>query len=376
MSSTGKRSEPQVRPASDNSEPLMLEIQGLYHNYGLVQALRGVSLTAKSGEFLTILGESGSGKTTMLRMISGLEQPTSAERISIDGQHVAGVSAAQRNCTTVFQNYALFPHMSVRENVEYGLSVRGVPKIDRKQRAIEALEMVRLGNKSERGIAQLSGGERQRVALARALVTHPSILLLDEPLGALDEKLRQQMQEELVSLHKQLGMTFIYITHSQEEALTMSDRIALMRQGQIVQLGTPQELFDRPVSRFCADFMGFENILTGSLIKLNGTQAVVEIDGIRLEGVWSGPNDGTLGQQVCVAIRSERLRLGKPGNQEPGMDTIDCTPGDHLYRGKYVDQRLHSPLGKLRARIWDQSQQQSEFSSVSWRKEDCVVTAT
>ena len=241
---------------------LMLEVVDAVHAYGPVVALDHVSLEARRGEFLTILGESGSGKTTLLRVISGLERPTSVERLAIDGIDVADKPAAQRNCTTVFQSYALFPHMSVAENVGYGLEgARRAARGDAPRASPQALALVRLPARRDRRISQLSGGERQRVALARALVTRPAVLLLDEPLGALDEKLRMEMQSELVDIQRSLGVTFVYITHSQEEALTMSDRVILMRAGRIEQSGTPVELFDQPVSRFAAEFMGFENLL-------------------------------------------------------------------------------------------------------------------
>ena len=374
-SKTGRkdRQRSQAESPLDEAIPPMLNIENVQHNYGDVQALRGVSLTAAKGEFLTILGESGSGKTTLLRIISGLEQPTAVDRIEIDGVDVAQLPAAQRNCTTVFQNYALFPHMSVRENVEYGLSVRGIGSDERERRALEALDLVRLDGKSERGIGQLSGGERQRVALARALVTQPAILLLDEPLGALDEKLRQQMQEELVVLHRQLGMTFIYITHSQEEALTMSDRIVLMSQGQIVQAGTPETLFDRPNSQFSADFMGFENILTGTLQSFKEPYAEVSLGGKSVKGVWTGKTLPEIGQAILVAFRSERVKIGDSIDTSKACNTLPCTAGDRLYRGKYVDQTAETEFGPVRARIWDRSQQLSDFKQISWRFDDCVV---
>ena len=358
----------------ENMRSTMLELQNVSHNYGAVKALRNVSLTAYKGEFLTILGESGSGKTTMLRVISGLETATSSEAIAIEGASVAHLPAAQRNCTTVFQNYALFPHMSVQENVEYGLSVRGISKADRAKRAIEALEMAKLDGKADRRVSQLSGGERQRVALARAIVTQPAILLLDEPLGALDEKLRQQMQEELVKLHSQLGMTFVYITHSQEEALTMSDRIALMCNGEIAQLGTPEDLFDRPNSAFAAEFMGFENIFEGHLKDISDEHVSVEVNGHEFHGRWSGHQAPTIGQTACVAIRAERLKLeGSKNNAED--NALKCSAGSTLYRGKYVDQHLQTEIGAMRVRIWDRASRKSSISMVSWHPDDCVVTA-
>ena len=259
------QSEAAAPPIAEAGGDQILQVEHATHRFGDVVALNDVSITARRGEFLTLLGESGSGKTTLLRIVAGLERPTRIARIAIDGEDVSAIPASRRNCTTVFQHYALFPHMSVGQNVEYGLRVRGIDKDQRRKRAEDALALVRLLDKYGRRVHQLSGGERQRVALARALVTEPAILLLDEPLGALDEKLRVDMQVELLDLHEKLGLTFIYVTHSQEEALTMSDRIILMRRGRIVQEGPPTDLFDRPATRFVADFMGVENLLEGTI---------------------------------------------------------------------------------------------------------------
>ena len=266
----------------------ILQVEHATHHFGDVVALDDVSITARRGEFLTLLGESGSGKTTLLRIVAGLESPTRIARIAIDGEDVSAIPASRRNCTTVFQHYALFPHMSVGQNVEYGLRVRGIDKDQRRQRAEDTLALVRLLDKYGRRVHQLSGGERQRVALARALVTEPAILLLDEPLGALDEKLRVDMQVELLDLHEKLGLTFIYVTHSQEEALTMSDRIILMRSGRIVQEGPPTDLFDRPATRFVADFMGVENLFEGTIESVQNGTASVRIGGHLISGAWSG----------------------------------------------------------------------------------------
>ena len=290
---------------------LMLEVVDAVHAYGPVVALDHVSLDARRGEFLTILGESGSGKTTLLRIISGLERPKSVERLAIDGIDVADKPAAQRNCTTVFQSYALFPHMSVAENVGYGLKVRRVPRQEIAKSVAQALALVRLGQKGERRISQLSGGERQRVALARALVTRPAILLLDEPLGALDEKLRIEMQSELVEIQRSLGVTFVYITHSQEEALTMSDRVVLLRSGRIEQSGAPVDLFDRPVSRFAAEFMGFENLLPGIVREAHADgRLVVAIGDVLIHGFSPTPAALPSGAEALVAVRAERLAPG------------------------------------------------------------------
>lgn len=359
-----------VRP--DSISPI-LTIENVTHEYGSVTALNGVSLEASQGEFLTVLGESGSGKTTLLRVISGLERPTHVDRIEIEGMDVAEVPAASRNCTTVFQNYALFPHMSVRENVEYGLSVRGIDREECRRRAENSLHLVRLSNMGNRRIAQLSGGEKQRVALARAMVTQPAILLLDEPLGALDEKLRQDMQEELVDLHRKLGMTFIYITHSQEEALTISDRIMLMRRGSIVQCGRPAEFFDRPNSRFAAEFMGFENIFPVVVKGVTDTTVTASLSDHMIRGVWASPGSPRIGQHAFAAIRAERLKIGGSTRGRRGRNEAGCMPGPRLYRGKYVDQSADTSFGKVRVRIWEQTLQSGQFDSVSWEIDDCVI---
>jgi spermidine/putrescine transport system ATP-binding protein len=354
--------------------PPILEVRGVTHRFGEVVALDRVSITARQGEFLTILGQSGSGKTTLLRIISGLEKPTQVERLAIAGQDVTSISAADRNCTTVFQHYALFPHMSVGENVEYGLKVRGVEAASRRQRARDALALVRLADKDARRVHQLSGGERQRVALARALVTRPAILLLDEPLGALDEKLRLDMQVELLDLHKKLGMTFVYITHSQEEALTMSDRVILMRSGQIVQEGEPRALFDRPASRFVADFMGVENIFEGDLARAQGDRAAVSVGDHTLAGTWCGEQPPAVGQKAFVGIRAERIHLEVNGAaQSEGGNRIPCRPANTIYKGKYLDQSLETDFGMIKARIWDSDVDLSRIDGLWWAERDCMI---
>jgi putative spermidine/putrescine transport system ATP-binding protein len=225
-----------------------------------VVAVEGIDLEIVRGEFFTMLGPSGSGKTTTLRLIAGFERPDSG-RILLAGEDVGGKPPYQRDVNTVFQDYALFPHMTVGQNVEYGLKVKGMPKRERRSRAAEALEMVRLGGFGQRKPVQLSGGQRQRVALARAIVNLPRVLLLDEPLGALDLKLRQEMQIELKGIQQEVGITFVYVTHDQEEALTMSDRIAVFSHGRIDQVGTPVEVYEHPATEFVAGFVGVSNVL-------------------------------------------------------------------------------------------------------------------
>lgn len=353
----------------ENSTELMLEVEDVVHKYGQVVALSNVSLSAGRGEFLTILGSSGSGKTTMLRVISGLETPHSVRRLRIGGVDVVGLPPAKRSCTTVFQNYALFPHMSVVENVAYGLKIRGNSKQDAISEALSALEMVQLRSKADRSIRQLSGGERQRVALARAVVTRPSVLLLDEPLGALDERLRQDMQLELVELQRKLGMTFVYITHSQEEALTMSDRVVLMRSGQVEQSGAPLDLFDRPVTRFAADFMGYENILDGKLLGFEGSTGQVELQGdVTVHGTLASQAIRP-GDTVSIAVRAERIAAADPGDN--GMD---ARLKSKIYRGKYTDLVAETRAGDFRMRSWDGVPDEAQaFDRIGWKATDAVI---
>ena len=253
-----------------------VRLAGLRKSYGQVAAVAGVDLEIAEGEFFTMLGPSGSGKTTLLRLIAGFERPDQGS-VELGGRDVTREPPYARDVNTVFQDYALFPHMSVLANVEYGLRVRRVPRDQRRQRAEAALEMVRLTGLSGRKPVQLSGGQRQRVALARAIVNEPEVLLLDEPLGALDLKLRQEMQLELKRIQREVGITFIYVTHDQEEALTMSDRLAVFNHGRIEQLGTPVEVYERPASAFVAGFIGISNLL-----ERDGRQFTIRPEKIRI----------------------------------------------------------------------------------------------
>jgi putative spermidine/putrescine transport system ATP-binding protein len=246
--------------APDGAAPPDISVRGLTKRYGDVVAVDGVDLDIAAGEFFTMLGPSGSGKTTTLRMIAGFEMPDEGT-IELAGEDVSRLPPYDRPVNTVFQDYALFPHMSVQENVEYGLMVRKVKKGERRERAADALRMVRLSGFGDRKPAQLSGGQRQRVALARAIVNRPRVLLLDEPLGALDLKLRQEMQIELKAIQREVGITFVYVTHDQEEALTMSDRLAVFNQGRIEQIGPPAEVYEHPQSEFIAGFVGVSNVI-------------------------------------------------------------------------------------------------------------------
>jgi len=249
-----------------------VRFQNASRRFGLVRAVDGVTLDIVEGEFFAMLGPSGSGKTTCLRLIAGFEQPDEGH-IEIFGETAEGVPPYRRNVNTVFQDYALFPHMTVGENVAYGLRIKGVARADREAKARDALAMVKLAGYEDRRPAQLSGGQRQRVALSRALVNGPKVLLLDEPLGALDLKLREQMQEELKTLQKELGITFVFVTHDQGEALSMANRVAVFNEGRIIQVGSPADVYERPQSRFVADFVGSSNVLSPTFASGHGGAA-------------------------------------------------------------------------------------------------------
>lgn len=276
--------------------------------------LQGISLTIGKGEFITLLGASGCGKTTTLRIIAGLEQPDSGS-VWLEGQDVTALEPNRRDVNTVFQNYALFPHMNVAENIGYGLKIRKVPKGEIKKKVKEMLELVQLEGYEKRKPSELSGGQRQRVAIARALVNNPRVLLLDEPLGALDLQLRRAMQLELKRLQKKLGITFIYITHDQEEAINMSDRIVVMNKGRFEQIGTPDEIYDHPRTSYVATFVGNANILKGTVVSVSGSYAKVKL-GEQFAKVYIGANQEdqiteTLipGEPVTLAVRSENIVL-------------------------------------------------------------------
>lgn len=280
--------------------------------------LDNISLEISKGEFITLLGSSGCGKTTTLRIIAGLEQPD-AGSVWLDGREVTGLEPNQRDVNTVFQNYALFPHMNVAENIGYGLKLKKVPKSEIRKKVSQMLELVQLEGYEKRKPSELSGGQKQRVAIARALVNNPKVLLLDEPLGALDLQLRRAMQIELKHLQKKLGITFIYITHDQEEAINMSDRIAVMKDGRIEQIGTPDEIYNHPKTSYVATFVGNANILHGAAESIQGENAIVKIGNdrviVKLETSQQNTEDTgvkqylSAGEKVTLAVRSENILL-------------------------------------------------------------------
>ncbi len=319
-----------------------IRLVDLAKSFGSVRAVDGVTLDIADGEFFSMLGPSGSGKTTVLRMIAGFEQPTEG-RIELAGADVTTQPPFARDVNTVFQDYALFPHMTVAENVEYGLRVKKVGKAERRTRAAHALETVRLGHLGDRRPGQLSGGQRQRVALARALVNRPKVLLLDEPLGALDLKLRREMQIELKEIQRDVGITFVFVTHDQEEALTLSDRIAVFNDGRIQQVATPRELYENPDSAFVAGFVGTSNLLTGA-----AAQAVVGRQGtfsIRPEKIHV--DEAPEGAATAQGTVREVVYLGSSNHY---VVELDAPPGDDGQPPSLtvLRQNLHSDDGVSR----------------------------
>jgi putative spermidine/putrescine transport system ATP-binding protein len=297
-----------------------VRFDGVVKRFGDFIAVHGIDLEVREGEFFSMLGPSGSGKTTCLRMIAGFERPTEG-RIWLGDRDVAGLPPFEREVNTVFQDYALFPHYTVQENVEYGLRVRKVAKASRAEQAREALRMVQLEGFEDRKPAALSGGQRQRVALARALVMRPRVLLLDEPLGALDLKLRQAMQVELKDIQRRVGLTFIYVTHDQEEALTMSDRLAVFSQGRIEQVGTPAEVYERPATDFVAGFVGVSNVLEGEAARaVTGSPHAITIrpEKIHLEQREISPRDGEV---VAAGTVTKVVYLGAFTRYVVGLDS-------------------------------------------------------
>jgi putative spermidine/putrescine transport system ATP-binding protein len=342
-----------------------IELRDVSKTFGQVTVVEGLNLEVRKGEFLSLLGPSGSGKTTILMMLAGFEGATSGD-ILLDGEKIDHLPPYRRGMGVVFQNYALFPHMSVAENVAFPLEMRGAPKSEVRPRVKAALDRVQLGHLADRRPDQLSGGQQQRVALTRALVYEPKVILMDEPLGALDKKLREEMQLEIRELHRRLGLTIIFVTHDQFEALTMSDRIAIFDAGKIAQIGTAGEVYDHPHNRFVAEFIGETNLLDGVV---KGPTAVELANGATV----AVPHHGhAVGNRVSVSIRPERLRLD--GN---GENRLEATISDVVYQGDHL--RLHLDAGALslvaRLERGAAERRTGERATVSFAAADCSVFA-
>jgi len=323
-----------------------IALEAVSKRFGKADAVRDVNLAIGEGEFFSLLGPSGCGKTTTLRMIAGLEVPDEG-RIVLQGKDVTSVSANRRPVNMVFQQYALFPHMSIYDNVAFGLKVKRVPSSERRERVLELLRVVSLEGLEDRRPRQLSGGQQQRVALARALVNRPAALLLDEPLGALDVKLRKQMQLELKRIQDELGTTFVYVTHDQDEALAMSDRIAVMNGGRVEQIGGPREIYERPLTAFVADFIGSLNALDLRVDELVGAYAVMRFgeDERIVVPVGSGTRAG---DPLRVAVRPERIRIGAvDGLGADGGSRLDGTVAQIVYLGMYTQFHVETRAGRV-----------------------------
>ncbi|WP_238916110.1 ABC transporter ATP-binding protein [Clostridium sp. YIM B02555] len=348
---------------------VIVKIDNVNKQYGENHVVKDLILDIKKGEFLTMLGPSGCGKTTTLRMIAGFETPTSGN-IYIEGEEIQNTEPYAREVNTVFQNYALFPHMTIYDNLAFGLTVKKVNKAEIKKRVTEILELVQLVGFENRKPDQLSGGQKQRVAIGRALINNPKVLLLDEPLGALDLKLRKQMQFELKRLQKKLGITFIYVTHDQEEALTMSDRIAIMYEGNLEQIGTPKEIYETPKSKFVADFIGESNIFYGVANKINN-----EVLDIKLENGSVLAVDSQIGNNeiIYVLVRPENIKLSK----EPveGFSLFGKVK-EHIYIGNVNKTIILLPTGmevKMNTTPKVELLPVGSEICVYWEKEDAVV---
>jgi spermidine/putrescine transport system ATP-binding protein len=373
------------RPAASSSAPIVPDVRlaELTKRYGDVVAVDHVSVDVRAGEFFSLLGPSGCGKTTTLRMIGGFELPTSG-RVELRGRDVTAEPPERRPVNMVFQSYALFPHLSVFDNVAFGLRRRRVADVDVRRRVGATLELVRLTGYDRRGPGELSGGQQQRVALARALVCEPTVLLLDEPLGALDLKLRRQLQVELKRVQVEVGITFVYVTHDQEEALALSDRIAVMNGGRIEQLGTPEELYDQPSSRFVADFIGTTNLMAGTVASVTPDGALLRLDGGGACIV--APGRLVVGERAEIAVRPEVLEL-LPLVDSAAAAAPDGAPGgawlrgaveQSAYLGTAISYQVRTEGGRAVVATVPRTHDRLAAGTpveIRWRSEDALVLA-
>ncbi|MCU0567488.1 MAG: ABC transporter ATP-binding protein [Oculatellaceae cyanobacterium Prado106] len=367
------------RPTSEVETQLDVELRKVFKVFNGETAVRGIDLHIQRGEFFSILGPSGCGKTTTLRLIAGFEEPTGGE-VLIRGQSMTQVPAHQRPVNTVFQSYALFNHMTVWDNVAFGLRIKKCGFAETNERVSSALQLVKMDSFARRFPAQLSGGQQQRVALARALVNRPTVVLLDEPLGALDLKLRKEMQVELSNLHQELGVTFIMVTHDQEEALSLSDRIAVMNQGRVEQIGTPSEIYEFPTTPFVADFIGDTNLFQG---KVDGTYAstleVLTDNGLKIAAKRNESWNGSSPQDVVISVRPEKIQVAL---HEPD-EQVNCYEG-RLKHVMYLGTHVHYVVELLtgdRLTVMQPNRAESLIDlhtpvHVYWSANDCLALAS
>jgi len=327
-----REARPRIEPWQDPEAVPFVRIQGVTKTFGEVYAVDNVTLDIFKGEFFALLGPSGCGKSTLLRILAGLERPTSG-RVLIDGQDMTDVPPWRRPVNMMFQSYALFPHLSVRKNIAFGLEQERLPRAEIAERVAEVVRLVRLEGLEDRKPDQLSGGQKQRVALARALVKRPKVLLLDEPLAALDKKLRDQTQLELVNIQDRLGLTFVIVTHDQEEAMTVGSRMAIMRDGQIAQIGTPSEIYEYPASRFVAEFVGEVNLIEARFSSVNGSTMRVRAPALGIEIVTDRPVPALPGEPLWVAVRPEKISISKSPPPETGHNCVTGEVFDIEYLG-------------------------------------------
>ena len=347
----------------------IVEIEGVNKIYGKNHVVKDLTLAVEEGEFLTLLGSSGCGKTTTLRMIAGFEEPTSGS-IKVEGEPIEEKEPFERNVNTVFQSYALFPHMTIFDNIAYGLKMKKVPKSEIRERVLEMMELVQLGGFEKRYPSQLSGGQKQRVAIARALINRPRVLLLDEPLGALDLKLRKQMQLELKRLQKKLNITFIYVTHDQEEALTMSDRIAVMHDGIIDQLDTPKEIYEHPKTKFVATFIGETNTFDGCISDMQENHITVSLENGIVQGIGT---DFKSQEYLTVSVRPEKMKYAD--SPVDGF-TLTATVKDYVYVGSVIKCIALLPNGnevKIERLAGEELPKIGSLIFIYWNPEDAVL---
>ncbi|MGH6761122.1 MAG: ABC transporter ATP-binding protein [Phyllobacterium sp.] len=339
-------------------------------SYGALRVVDDLNLQIKKGEFVSLLGPSGSGKTTLLMMLAGFEAPTGGN-IYLDNELINSVPTHRRNMGVVFQNYALFPHMSVADNIAFPLQMRGIGKAEIEERVVRVLDMVQLGTMRDRRPSQLSGGQQQRVALARALVFEPHVVLMDEPLGALDKQLREQMQLDIRELHKRLELTIVFVTHDQSEALTMSDRIAIFNKGKIEQIGPPREIYDKPATRFVAEFIGETNLMEGVVEDLSASEASIRLRSGR-DILASSVAGMRRGDRVLLSVRPERIHLSETGSQP---NSVEVRVADSVYQGDHLRIQLDAEGQDFVARLDRKSTEWTPGSTAiaTFSPSDCWV---